>query len=108
MASHLREQAHNELAAAGTPEAGNRNRFTGPVYDAASQTGANNYRAAHPDASQSDVDEAGRQAGEQAVLNSFQYGNVITGGGSTPDAVSAVLRQADWDAAHPPPPARGP
>ena len=38
----LAEQAHNELAAAGTPEAGNRNAFTGPVYDTASQEGAAN------------------------------------------------------------------
>ena len=41
--------------------------------------------AAHPDASQSEIDEAGRQAGEQAVFNSYQSGNVITGGGTTPD-----------------------
>jgi type VI secretion system VgrG family protein len=102
----LGEQAHNELATAGTPEAGNRNQFTGPVYDAASQTGANNYRAAHPDAPQSDVDEAGRQAGEQAVLNSFQSGNVITGGGSTPVPYPQYYG-SNWDAAHPPPP-RGP
>ena len=88
----LGEQAHNELAAAGTPEAGNRNRFTGPVYDAAQQQGADNYQAAHPGASQSEIDEAGRQAGEQAVLNSFQSGNVITGGGSTPVPIQ-VLRQ---------------
>ena len=99
----LGEQAHNELAAAGTPEAGNRNRFTGPVYDAAQQQGATNYQAAHPDASQSEIDEAGRQAGEQAVLNSFQSGNVITGGGSTPVPYPQYYGSA-WDAAHPPPP----
>jgi Rhs element Vgr protein len=99
----LGEQAHNELAAAGTPEAGNRNRFTGPVYDAAQQQGAANYQAAHPDASQSEIDETGRQAGEQAVLNSFQSGNVITGGGSTPVPYPQYYGSA-WDAAHPPPP----
>jgi type VI secretion system VgrG family protein len=99
----LGEQAHNELAAAGTPEAGNRNRFTGPVYDAAQQQGAANYQAAHPGASQSEIDEAGRQAGEQAVLNSFQSGNVITGGGSTPVPYPQYYGSA-WDGAHPPPP----
>ena len=30
MARYSREQAHNELAAAGTPEAGNRNRVHRP------------------------------------------------------------------------------
>ena len=101
----LGEQAHNELAAAGTPEAGNRNPFTGPVYDTASQNGANAYRAAHPDASQNEVDEAGRQAGEQAVLNSFQSGNVQTGGGTTPTPYPQYYGNA-WDGAHPPPPPR--
>jgi type VI secretion system VgrG family protein len=100
----LATQAHNELAAAGTPEAGPLNPLTGPAYDAASQNGANAYRAAHPDASQSDVDDAGRQAGEQAVLNQFQSGNVTTG--NTHQPYPQYYGNA-WDNAHPPPP-RGP
>jgi type VI secretion system VgrG family protein len=99
----LAEQTHNELAAAGTPEAEERNRFTGPVYDAAQQQGENDYRAAHPDASQSDVDEAGRKAGEQAALNSYKSGNVLTGGGSTPQTYQQYYGD-DWDGAHPTPP----
>jgi type VI secretion system secreted protein VgrG len=78
--------------------------LTGPAYDAASQNGANAYRAAHPDASQSDVDDAGRQAGEQAVLNQFQSGNVTTG--NTHQPYPQYYGNA-WDNAHPPPP-RGP
>ena len=97
----LAEQAHNELAAAGTPEAGNRNAFTGPVYDTASQQGAANYRAAHPDAPQSEVDDAGRQAGEQAVLNNYQNGNVTTG--NTGQTYLQYYGNR-WDNANPPPP----
>ncbi|MBU6498466.1 MAG: type VI secretion system tip protein VgrG [Rhodospirillales bacterium] len=95
------EQAHNELAAAGDPEAGNRNQFTGPVYDHAAQQGAADYQAAHPDASQSDIDAAGQAAGEKAVQNSFQSGNVTT---STPGNPSYPQYYGPaWDRAHPPP-----
>ncbi len=96
----LGEQAHNELAAAGSPD--RASRFTGATYDAAAQQGANNYRAAHPDASQSDIDEAGRQAGEQAVLNDYQSGRVPTGNTNVP---YPQYYGSDWDNAHPPPPA---
>ena len=97
----LAEQAHNELAATGTPEAASRSPFTGPAYDTASQNGANAYRTAHPDAPQSEVDDAGRQAGEQAVLNQFQSGNVTTG--NTHQPYPQYYGNA-WDGAHPPPP----
>jgi Rhs element Vgr protein len=94
------EQAHNELAAAGDPEPGSRNPFTGPVYDNASQAGEANYRATHPGASNSDAAVAGQSAGEQAVNNSFQSGNVVTSNNNQP--YPAYYGSA-WDAAHPPP-----
>jgi hypothetical protein len=72
----LAQKEHNELAAAGDPEAGNRNPATGGVYDAAAQKGANDYKAAHPDATQDEIDAAGQQAGEDRVFKSYQDGKV--------------------------------
>ncbi|WP_458094506.1 type VI secretion system Vgr family protein [Roseomonas sp. WA12] len=95
----LGQEAHNELAAIGDPEAGSRNVFTGPVYDAASQAGQASYRAAHPDATESDVVEAGRAAGEQAMLNSFQSGNVPTSNSGQP---YPAYYGFEWDKVHPP------
>jgi len=97
------ERAHQELAAAGDPEPGTRNPFTGPVYDNAAATGEAAHRAANPNASRVDIEEAGRRAGEQAVRNSFQSGNVITSnnGQSYPQYYGDA-----WDRAHPPPPPR--
>lgn len=94
------EQAHNELAAIGDPEGGTRNQFTGPVYDQAAQQGAAAYRAAHPDAPQWEVDQAGQQAGEQAVLNSFQSGNVVTSNNNQP---YPQYYGSSWDGVHLPP-----
>ena len=89
----LAEQAHNELAATGTPEAASRSPFTGPAYDTASQNGANAYRTAHPDAPQSEVDDAGRQAGEQAVrlLGPVDGFNQDEGAGKGDECAVAVL-----------------
>ena len=72
----LAQKEHNELAAAGDPEVGNRNPATGGVYDAAAQKGANDYKAAHPDATQDEIDAAGQQAGEDRVFKSYQDGKV--------------------------------
>ena len=64
----LAQKEHNELAAVGDPEAGNNPAATGGVYDAAAQKGADDYKAAHPDATQDEIDAAGQQAGEDAGI----------------------------------------
>ena len=94
----LGEQAHRQLAAAGDPEAGTR--WTGPTYDAAAQRGSDEFKAAHPDASQSDVDAAGRDAGERAVNNAFSNGSVPT---STNGQNYPQYYRDIYDRAHPAP-----
>ena len=81
----LAQKEHNELAAAGDPEAGERMPATGGVYNAAAQRGADDYKAAHPDATQDEIDAAGEKAGEDRVFKSYQDGKVTQ---STNDPVT--------------------
>ena len=99
----LANQAATELHDAGTPVT--TPPPNQPAYQRGYNQGVNDYRAAHPDATPADLDAAGRQAGEQSVLNDYRAGRVTTStAGGQP--YNQFWGNA-WDQAHPPAPAGG-
>jgi Rhs element Vgr protein len=96
----LAAQAHDELAAAGHPEAAEP--FTYQTYKRGYADGVRDYAAAHPNATAEELDRAGKEAAEKAVLDDFKSGRVPTSGPGNP--LYPDYYGKAWDDAHPAPP----
>jgi type VI secretion system secreted protein VgrG len=98
-ANALGIQAADELAAAGHPQNSTYDRAS---YDAAYNQAVADTRAANPNATQEELDAAGRSAGEAAILDDYRAGRI------RPSDINGVRQPPypdyygnDWDAAHP-------
>jgi type VI secretion system secreted protein VgrG len=96
----LAYQTQNELKDAGTPEP--YNSITGTAYQNGYKSGRDAEKAKNPNATEAELDKAGHDAGEAAILQDYRNGNTTTGNTTPPQSYVNYWGSA-YDSVHPPP-----